>query len=85
MSSPPFRTTDFYLACYLAYMRIPVRRVELIGPSRVAFYYEGLSEQLLLDYYNHQPLAAPVAFLDVVEAIKHTRELLHQTLEQRGR
>lgn len=81
-TAPPYRTTDFYLACYLVYLRIPLKAVESVGPNRVLFVFASVSEQVILDYYNHAPLSS-VAFLDVVEAIRHTRELLYHALEQK--
>lgn len=85
-TSPLYRTTDFYLACYLLFMEAELARIEAISPSRVVFVFAAVDERRVLDYYNHASLAAthPKAddsFLSIVDAIRHTRELLYNALE----
>lgn len=81
--SPPYRTTDFYLACYLVWRKIPIQAVEPVGPNRVVFVFDAVPESVILSYYNHEHLVS-ASFLSVVESIRHTRELLYHALERKG-
>lgn len=83
LAPAPYRTTDFYLACYLTFLKTPLRAVEPVGPSRVVFVFDPVPEATILGYYNREPIGA-CAFIDVVEAIRHMRELLYHGLERNG-
>lgn len=81
-----YRTTDFYLACYLVHRREKLLRIDPISESRVVFVFEKFGEQTVLDFYNRVPLSdanpgGDNSFLGIVDAIRHTRELLHNSLE----
>lgn len=81
-----YRTTDFYLACYLMHRGETLLSVDPMSPSRVVFIFERMEERHVLDYYNRVPLNqtssdADSSFLGIVDAIRHTRELLYNALE----
>lgn len=77
-----YPTTDFYLACYLIFRRAEVARVEALSAARVQFVFKAVPDALVLSYYNHAPLEG-ASFLDIVAAIRQTRELLYHALEHR--
>lgn len=79
----PYRTTDFYLACYLVFLKVPLKSVQTVGPNRVQFVFEHITDTVVLSYYNHEPLGS-ASFLDVVESIRHTRELLYAALDSKN-
>lgn len=81
-----YRTTDFYLACYLLHRGETLSSVDAISPSRVVFIFSDMDEKVVLDYYNRASLyathpAQDDSFLGIVDAIRHTRELLYNALE----
>lgn len=85
-----YRTTDFYLACFLIHRREKLLRIDAISPSRVVFVFEKFQEKTVLDYYNRANLDAANpdgdnSFLGIVDAIRHTRELLYNALENAGK
>lgn len=79
MSQPPvtYTTTDFYLACYLRAAGYPFEGITYDqGGKRATFAFANVKEQDILAYYNKRP-ESKVAALDLVSAIKQTREILY--------
>ena len=69
-----YRTTDFYLACWLCYLNKPFAGIEREG-SRATFIFEQVAKEDILQYYNRDKVEMdPLGF---VSAIRHTRELLY--------
>jgi hypothetical protein len=64
--------------------------IDAISPSRVVFVFEKFEEKTVLDYYNRALMGASNpegdnSFLGIVDAIRHTRELLYNALENAGK
>jgi hypothetical protein len=72
-----YTTTDFYLACYLRAAGYPFAGITYdASGKRATFTFQSVREADILSYYNKRPESKVVA-LDLVSAIKQTRELLY--------
>lgn len=77
MSDSLYPTTDFYLACYLRAAGYPFAGLTYdASGKRATFTFANVREEDILAYYNKRP-ESRVAALELVSAIKQTRELLY--------
>lgn len=70
-----YRTTDFYLAAYLKAAGYAYQGLDVDMKSRKAtFLFRDVAQRDVLEYYNG---TGKVAALALVNAIRHTKELLY--------
>lgn len=70
-----YRTTDFYLAAYLKAAGYLYQGLDVDIKSRKAtFLFANIAQKDVLDYYNG---TGKVSALALVNAIRHTKELLY--------
>lgn len=71
-----YRTTDFYLSAYLKAAGYPFSGCEFSTNGKATFVFANVNELDVLAYYNKET-SSKVAALDLVFAIRETRELLY--------
>lgn len=78
MHEPPtlYKTTDFYLSAYLKAAGYPFQGCEFSNNGKATFVFANVNELDVLAYYNKED-KSKIAALDIVFAIRETRELLY--------
>lgn len=71
-----FRSSDFYLCCYLFAKGAVIAGLDKTNPKRAVFSFETSSEleQLVEDYWQNKAVVNPAVF---VYAIKELKQQLH--------
>lgn len=71
-----YKTTDFYLSAYLKAAGYPFHGCEFSSNGKATFVFADVNEADVLAYYNKEA-KSKLAALDLVFAIRETRELLY--------